>query len=508
MSFFAKLEAAAQRNKTLLCVGLDPTPEACPDQYLDFEKLSRSEAVNQPEKTCDALLAWNRAVIVATSDLVCCYKPNIAFYEALGEPGMALLRATIAAVPADIPVLLDAKRGDIGTTAAAYARACFEELGVDAVTLSPYLGEDSIAPFAAYPDKGLFVLCHTSNPSAGAFQKLAVHCGQKNGAGEPLYTNVAREAASWSPNVGLVVGATYPEALAEVRTAAPSAWLLVPGIGVQGGDLEAALAAGLRNDGMGLLMSATRGITQAKDPRQTAVTIRDRINAAQAELSDKTDSKEPPPSPNGSQAAEPHKDLITGLADLGALQFGDFTLASGKRSSMYVDLRLLVSQPSLMHAAACAYAAKMDQLECDRIAGIPYAALPIGQAVSLASGVPLIYNRKESKSHGLGKDIEGLWQPGERVVIIEDVITTGGSIVSSVELFRAAGLEVEDAVVLLDRQQGGVENLAKAGIRVHSVLELGDVLDLLAKTGHISAEILQTLSASTPSKEDATQSDA
>ncbi len=508
MSFFAKLEAAAQRNKTLLCVGLDPTPEACPDQYLDFVQLSRSEAVNQPENTCDALLAWNRAVIAATSDLVCCYKPNIAFYEALGEPGMALLRATIAAVPSDIPVLLDAKRGDIGTTAAAYARACFEQLGVDAVTLSPYLGEDSVAPFAAYPDKGLFVLCHTSNPSAGAFQKLAVHGRQKNGAGEPLYTNVAREAASWSPNVGLVVGATYPEALAEVRAAAPNAWLLVPGIGVQGGDLEAALAAGLRNDGMGLLMSATRGITQAKDPRQTAVTIRDRINAAQAKLSDKTDSEEPPPSPNGSQAAEPHKDLITGLADLGALQFGDFTLASGKRSSMYVDLRLLVSQPSLMHAAACAYAAKMDQLECDRIAGIPYAALPIGQAVSLASGVPLIYNRKESKSHGLGKDIEGLWQPGERVVIIEDVITTGGSIVSSVELFRAAGLVVEDAVVLLDRQQGGVENLAKAGIRVHSVLELGDVLDLLAKTGHIPAEILQTLSASTPSGDAATQSDA
>ena len=510
MSFFAKLEAAARRNKTLLCVGLDPTPEACPDQYLDFVQLSRSEAVNQPEKTCDALLAWNRAIIVATSDLVCCYKPNIAFYEALGQPGMALLRATIAAVPSDIPVLLDAKRGDIGTTAAAYARACFEELNVDAVTLSPYLGEDSISPFAAYPDKGLFVLCHTSNPTAGAFQKLAVHDGQNEGEGEgePLFINVAREATSWSSNVGLVVGATYPEAVAEVRAVAPDAWLLVPGFGTQGGNLEAALAAGLRNDGMGMLIAATRGITQAKDPRQTAVTIRDGINAAQAIRGDKTNGEEPPPSPQTAHPAESHKDLITGLADLGALQFGDFTLASGKRSSMYVDLRLLVSQPSLMHAAACAYAAKMDQLECDRIAGIPYAALPIGQAVSLASGVPLIYNRKESKSHGLGKDIEGLWQPGERVVIIEDVITTGGSIVSSVELFRAAGLVVEDAVVLLDRQQGGVENLAKAGIRVHSVLELGNVLDLLANSGHIPAEILQTLFASSSSEDAATQSDA
>ena len=114
-------------------------------------------------------------------------------------------------------------------------------------------------------------------------------------------------------------------------------------------------------------------------------------------------------------------------------------------------------------------------------------------AVSLASGIPLIYNRKETKSHGLGKDIEGIWQPGERVVVIEDVITTGGSIMSSVELFRSAGLVVEDAIVLLDRQQGGVDNLAKAGIRVHSVLALGEVLQLLASTGHIPAEIQEEL---------------
>ena len=508
MSFFAKLEAAARRHKTLLCVGLDPTPEACPDQFLDAEQLSRSEFVNQPEKTCDALLAWNRAVIEATSDLVCCYKPNIAFYEALGQPGMALLRATIAAIPSDIPVLLDAKRGDIGSTAVACARACFDELGADAVTLSPYLGKDSIAPFAAYEDKGLFVLCHTSNPSAGTFQELRARDSKCHDGDIPLFLRVAKEAASWYSAVGLVVGATYPEALDEVRTVAPNAWLLAPGIGAQGGDLEAALTAGLRTDGLGMLIAAARSITQADEPRQVAASIRDRISSAQAKLHERSKSEKPPFSPHVSQAAKSHKDLITGLADLGALQFGDFTLASGKRSPMYVDLRLLVSQPNLMQTAACAYAAKLDLLECDRIAGIPYAALPIGMAVSLASGVPLIYNRKESKSHGLGKDIEGLWQPGERVVIIEDVITTGGSIVSSVELFRAAGLVVEDAIVLLDRQQGGVENLREAGIRVHSVLELGDVLQLLAETGHIPEDIRQTLSAAVPAANGSTVPDA
>ncbi|MCY3710139.1 MAG: orotidine-5'-phosphate decarboxylase [Caldilineaceae bacterium] len=496
MSFYAKLEAAAHRNDTLLCVGLDPTPEACPVRFQQAAEASISETESEAVRICQALLAWNLAVIESTSDLVCCYKPNIAFYEALGQPGMTLLRATIAAVPSDIPVLLDAKRGDIGSTAAAYARACFEELGVDAVTLSPYLGEDGIAPFAAYPDKGLFVLCHTSNPSAGAFQRLTAGNGRNHDGNDLLFLRVATEAVSWSPAVGLVVGATYPQALADVRAVAPDAWLLAPGIGAQGGDLEAALKAGLRADGLGVLVAATRSVTQADDPRQAAARIREGINAARAQSLSQAKVEAASSAPDPSPVPASHRDLVTGLAELGALQFGDFTLASGKRSSMYVDLRLLVSQPNLMQAAAAAYAKELAALQCDRIAGVPYAALPIGMAVALASGVPLIYNRKESKSHGLGKDIEGLWQPGERVVIIEDVITTGGSIVSSVELFRAAGLVVEDAIVLLDRQQGGVENLRKAGIRVHSVLALGDVLDLLSETGHIPAEIRQSLGLS------------
>lgn len=496
MSFFEKLEAAAHRNETLLCVGLDPTPEACPERFRSVPGPSSSIPKIQVEQTCAQLLAWNQSVIEATSDLVCCYKPNIAFYEALGQPGMALLRATIDAIPQDIPVLLDAKRGDIGSTAAAYARACFEDLGADAVTLSPYLGQDSIAPFAAYPDKGLFILCHTSNPSAGAFQRLNTGNGQSASANIPLFQRVASEAVSWSPSVGLVVGATYPAALADVRAVAPDAWLLAPGIGAQGGDLKAALSAGLRADGLGVLVAATRSVTQAEDPRGAAAAIRNEINAARSQSISQTAASDTPSSHQTPKLSPHHQDLIIGLAELGALQFGDFTLASGKRSSMYVDLRLLVSRPDLMQAAAAAYAEKLAELQCDRIAGVPYAALPIGMAVALASGVPLIYNRKESKSHGLGKDIEGLWQKGERVVIIEDVITTGGSIVSSVELFREAGMVVEDAIVLLDRQQGGVEILRKAGIRVHSVLGLGDVLDLLSQTGRIPAEIRQSLGLS------------
>lgn len=151
------------------------------------------------------------------------HKPNIAFYEAFGTIGMEALRQTLALIPPHIPVLLDAKRGDIGSTAEAYACACFDDLGVDGVTLSPYLGKDSIEPFACYADKGLFVLCHTSNPGAGEFQELEIADWRTldREPNQPSYIRVARMAAAWSPNVGLVVGATFPQAIADVRSAAP-----------------------------------------------------------------------------------------------------------------------------------------------------------------------------------------------------------------------------------------------------------------------------------------------
>lgn len=467
-TFFQKLTAAAVGNDSWLCVGLDPVPAAVPAAYRHAD---------------NPILAWNRAVIAATADQVCAYKPNIAFYEALGD-GLATLRDTLEAIPAHIPVILDAKRGDIGSTATAYARALFDDLGADAVTLSPYLGHDSILPFAAYADRGLFILCHTSNPGAADLQELMVDHGPPGG--EPLYVQVARQALTWSShrNVGLVVGATYPTALAAVRAVVPHAWFLVPGVGTQGGDLAAAVAAGLRADGQGLIINASRAVTQAADPGAAADHLRAAINTAGREALAHRQNIVTEAAPAVAPAVA---DLMVALFHLGAVRFGDFTLASGRPSPLYIDLRLLASDPLLLRQVAAAYAAVLHDVRYDRLAGVPYAALPIGTALSLRTGKPLLYPRKEAKPYGLGKAIEGLWLAGERVVVVEDLVTSGGSTLKTVDLLRTAGLVVHDVAVLIDREQGGRTALAKAGLALHAVCTLSQVLDVLLQRGLIDA---------------------
>jgi orotidine-5'-phosphate decarboxylase len=218
----------------------------------------------------------------ATGDLACAFKPNIAFFEALGQAGYEALQRLMK-VPRTVPVILDAKRGDIGSTAEAYARAVFDQLGADAVTLSPYLGSDSLEPFLRRADRGCFVLCKTSNAGSSDIQDLTV-------AGEPIYIHVARLAAhSWNNNgnLGLVVGATHPEALLRVRAICPDLPLLVPGVGAQGGDLEASVRAAVDAHGEQVLINASRSILYASDgadfaaaARAEALRLRDAINAA------------------------------------------------------------------------------------------------------------------------------------------------------------------------------------------------------------------------------------
>ncbi len=264
MNFIKKLVNATQKNKSLLCVGLDPDPELMPDKIDTFE--------------------FNKAIIDATSDLVCAYKLNLAFYEALDDEGLDTLKRTIKYIPNDIPVIGDAKRGDIGNTAKAYARTIFSNLNFDAATVNPYLGFDSIEPFIRYHDKGVFILCRTSNAGALDFQSL--RCEIEHGY-RPLFEIVALKAKQWNTygNIGLVVGATYPEELRLIRQSYPDMPLLIPGIGAQGGDLASAVRYGVNAEGEKAIINSSRQIIYAsreKDfaqaARRVASELRDRIN--------------------------------------------------------------------------------------------------------------------------------------------------------------------------------------------------------------------------------------
>ncbi len=506
MSFFAKLEIRARELDTLLCVGLDPH--------------SQDLAEHTPGAARDFCLR----LIDATADLALAFKPNAAFFEAFGAIGIQVLQEVIAAIPEGVPVILDAKRGDIASTAEAYAQAAFTVLGADAITLSPYLGYDSLEPFIRDPEHGAFLLCKTSNPGAGDFQDL-ITVGDGSGAAQPLYEVVAALAQKWNSNdnLGLVVGATYPEALRRARLAAPDLWILAPGVGAQGGDLSAALSAGLRADGLGMLIPVSRAISRAADPRQAAKSFRrsaisekrtgrrnqesvisdqqTAISGQQSVIIDQPDlfSAAAPNRPMTNPQSrtlnfQPSKlALADALLAAGCVKFGQYTLKSGLVSPIYLDLRKLVSHPALLHQAAEAYLLLLGGLSCDRLAALPYAALPIGTALSLLSGLPLVYPRKEIKLYGTKAEIEGDFESGEQVVVIDDLATTGESKFEAIDRLSAAGLLVKDVIVLIDRQSGAAEALSARGYSLHSVFTLSGLLDYWEQNGHVPQDkILET----------------
>jgi len=261
-TFFSFLERRVDDCSSLLCIGLDP------------------HVTDLSQPTAAAALEFSLDLVRQTAPYAAAFKPNAAFFEQFGSRGWSALKQVIEAIQQEshrlgsrIPVILDAKRGDISSTAEAYALSAFTKLGAHCITLSPYLGRDSVEPFLRDHEKGVFLLCKTSNPGAADLQDLRL------ANGDLLYEHVARLAQDWNQanNVGLVVGATQPQALARVRALAPGIWFLAPGVGAQGGDLETALRAGLRTDGRGMLIPVSRGISRAADPGLAAAELRDQI---------------------------------------------------------------------------------------------------------------------------------------------------------------------------------------------------------------------------------------
>ncbi len=260
-------------QENFVCVGLDS----------DYNRIP--SLLKENTSVEDALFAFNRAIVDATHDLVCAYKPNAAFYEAQGDAGWRALQRTVRYIKetySRIPVILDAKRADIGSTNVGYVEAAFDLLGVDAITVHPYLGQEALAPFLARKEKGIIVLAKTSNPGAGEFQDLLV--GE---AREPLYQVVARHIATrWNGNgnCALVVGAPYPAELKQVRAIVGDMPILIPGIGAQGGDIEATVTAGKDSRGWGMIINASRTIIFASSDNDFAQATRSATEQLRAEI--------------------------------------------------------------------------------------------------------------------------------------------------------------------------------------------------------------------------------
>jgi len=467
-SFFTALEKRIRNVESLLCVGLDPHPE-------DLE-----------ERSGPAARDFCLRLVDETVESAAAYKPNAGFFEALGWEGSRALQDVIRQIPDDIPVILDVKRGDISSTARAYAQAAFDTLGADAVTINPYLGWDAVQPFSEDPSRGVFVLCKTSNPGASDLQDLLLAANQPLGSGAGrslLYQWVASLVQDWNTagNLGLVIGATQTRSLELVRHQDPQIWFLTPGVGAQGGNLEAALDAGLREDGLGMLIPISRAISRAVDPGQAARDFKETINTYKAARMSRLRQK-----PGG--LSRDKREIAEGLLKIGSIQFGEFTLKSGRVSPIYIDLRRLIAYPDFLQHVARAYSTMLVDLHYDHLAALPYAALPITSAICVLGGWSMVYPRKEEKEYGTRALVEGVFSSGETAVVIDDLITTGGSKLEGISKLQENGLQVRDIVVLIDRSQDADSYLLKHGFQLHAYLTLSELLQYYQEDGKITAE--------------------
>lgn len=441
-TFFSALESRCLSIDSLLCVGLDP------------------HTAQLTEPTAAGALAFCKDIVDKTREVAAAYKPNSAFFEAFGAPGIEALQSLVQYI-GDVPVLLDNKRGDISSTAAAYAKASYDVLNADAVTINAYMGWDAVSPFVTgeYAGKGAFLLCKTSNPSAGEFQSLPV-----SDSGEALFETVARVTAAWNAgdaanSLGLVVGATDVDALRRARRASgDGTWILAPGVGAQGGDLREACAAAVNERGLGLLVPVSRGISKAEDPRAAARQLRDQINAARREAVDALSAARG--GAEGIALAPYQRDFISFCLGENVLRFGSFTLKSGRTSPYFFNAGLFDSG-SAMAALGSYYAEALVRsgMEFDCLFGPAYKGIPLVTAVSIAlatkhgRNVGVAYNRKEKKDHGEGGVLVGCDLSGKKTVIVDDVITGGTAIREALKILEDASAVCAGVVIALDRQE-------------------------------------------------------
>lgn len=470
MHFIKKLNGAIASNHSLLCLGLDPNPEMLPTRY---------------GSGTQALRSWLFEIIEQTSELVCAYKPTLGFYQSLGSEGFTLLEAVLARIPANIPVILDAKHGDLNT-GTLLAQHYFEDLQVDAVTLNPYSGQDAVAPFLLDPQKAVFVLCHTSNPEASIIQSYPSK--QK-----PLYVHIAQETQGWGlpEQLGLEVGTTQPEVLARIRGVAPDRLILLRSI--WSGEMETLLKAGLDASGSKLLIPVPQTLLAESELAVKLDTLRHEIENIRTETVAEVSNCTLWQPDVCLIDNEPHYALILQMYDAGCILFGDYVQASGATFPYYIDLRRIISNPQLFHQVLLAYAEILEKLHFDRIAGIPYGSLPTATGLALHLNRPLIFPRKEVKAHGTRRAIEGHFHPGEKIVVVDDILISGKSAVEGAQKLQSAGLHVEDIVVFIEHQSEASVYLQKHGYNSYAVLPFAGIARTLHRAGRICEEEYLTL---------------
>lgn len=453
MKFFDGVEKRINETGSMLCVGLDPRQEDMTDDELDMLRYDPTLG----------LFYHGSRLFEATSKIACCWKVNAAFYEAWGSAGWLALERLIPILSGVAPVLLDGKRGDIGSTAMSYAKSAVK-LGVQAVTASPYLGRDSIKPFI---DHGLdvFMLVRTSNSSAADVQDVP--------ASFPTWKRVMDDAMSWSAssNLGFVVGANEISTLRKVREQAPDRWILSPGVGAQGARIDDVVKAGVAK----LIIPVSRGISNSEDPAAAAEKFAVEIARSHASVQ---------VSLQRSQTLK--ESVANSLFDSGCVKFGQFKLKSGIASPVYLDLRRLVSHPDLLAQVAELYAQKLINKNFDVLAALPYAALPIGTAISLSMNRPMIYPRREQKNYGTCALIEGDYAKNSRAIVVDDLITKGDSKLEVINLLEKEGIVVNDVCVLIDREGGGREVIESQGKNLISVFKFCELLDIWLGSGRIT----------------------
>jgi uridine monophosphate synthetase len=478
MFFFDKLEGAIARNNSLLVVSLDPNPEMLPERY---RQVTGGNQTTQDRITPDrtGLRDWLLWVIEQTQEKVCAYKPTLGFYEALGAPGLELLEVVLKAIPSYIPVILDAKHGDLNTSSV-IAQTVFERWQVDAVTLTPYAGQDMAAPFLVYLDKAVLVTCCTSNPSASKVQE---HPSPEN----PLYLAIAQEARSWGTltQLGFEVGTTDPKVLANVRTIAPERLILVRSLWQESVDLTRMLNAGLNAEGKGLLLPIPQDWLGHEHLGERVRSLQGQVNQVRDQIAQSATSCDLWTPNVCSFDSHPLQNLILQLFDVGCILFGEFVQASGAVFPYYIDLRAIISNPQLFQQVLNAYATILQDLTFDRIAGIPYGSLPTATGLALQLNHPMIFPRKEVKAHGTRRMVEGNFKPGETAVVVDDILISGKSAMEGAAKLKSVGLEVQDIVVFLDHEQGVKDRLRQNGYRAHSVLSISEITQTLYQTGRI-----------------------